>query len=864
MEKSRIIGKAKGVFRRPTPEVSIDSKRIVGAPDALQPTVLEAQFLGVVEELKEGMDDASVDAVIHDRARQYLEDNGISEADDPDIFDANYHLIRHIAYHSRDKWREHEDAIGKTPEAYMKDDLEKRYSTDAASFQEETERYAKRLAEMLAKRSRDLTFTHKGEIESLKEEFSDMIRATATELYLSQEATRDHDELTQDIEDFLDDQIRLVGNHLADTRLQKAASRNRVVDFAIRKWASWGPQNLSGDHKLFSVETFKQLFSKENLKGNAKKSVVIMGATAVTTAVTAPFVGAAAGVAGVAAGAWAATRVAKSIAVQKISSAGSEERVAEAQRAEMNRLFNSIASEEDDDIRERIRYIDQEMAANLNKGLSNDELVAERADLDSRLQSQQHDRLLDAMTERVDSIWRRNRNRTLGAIGLGLAFGGASAGVLHLIGMTDLPENIRQSTTRLFKGVRIGPIGASDNSPPASPPGSPPGAAAANEGGLPSGGGRGEYHTKPSTEAPVVPPGNLPIVGGPGERKDFNLEEYLRHHQDGLIVTKGEGWNQTFHELGVDKSHQGALLKELGPQLVDKGLAYEIDGKFFINKAGGLPHDTTRLIVETARGHGWLDQSVDAPKTALTDISRGEGVLQSLRDAGMEKPTLDDVAKIGPALERAGVGYHAPDLGGTGLYYHDGVMSEKGVAIFQDYADNKLLDNSVSPESALDTDAKQLDAAVKIFAAENGLDGKVDTIDELMTEATKDILHTPYGLEQVIAAGDINHSGSVNDEVQNYVRQFATNRTNFMDALRDAQDGKGLDKLAKYSETIDMVGKALTGITYENADGSRVPVAVFNGKSGHYELSPMPSGIPESARKLIQESAFRSDYRLAA
>lgn len=855
---------------------------LVGVPEVLQPMSLEPRFVDRFSILQNKNNDAvQSNNELTAEIEQFMKEHGVctDPADpsfDKDLHDSVTFAAKEMAFQTVDGWKDRKGpSTDKSPRETYIDELEKHYSkpiwdkmADHGETTDEllrqTEDYSKQLAEELATRSRNIVFTDKQHIESVKEDLSGMIRAMATELYVSEEGTKDHDELVQDIEDFIDDQMRLVANHMAEVRIERASSHNRFFKWASQKWASWGPQDMSGDHKMTSLETWKHLFSKETLTGNLKKSVVMMGATAVGGLIAAP-VAAAAGATGgivagtVAGGMWVANRVAKTIASQKLTAAGTERTVAESQRQEINLLFRNIADRDDDEAAvERIKYIDQEIAANLLSGKNNTALESEKAELQLQLENQFHDRLLDGMTEKVDSIWRRNRNRLIGGIGLGLAFGGVGVGLAHTV---EVPDAISQRVSNMSGKARgvVDQISnmynshVGDTSVPGGNGGYSSGAAAPmpHEGALPTTGMRGAEYNKTAS----LPPSNkLPMLGGNGSvaATPEQYDAYVAEHAAGATVTKGEGWYQTFQELGVKRSDQAALLKELGPQLEEMGWAQKHGDSWWISHPGKLPADVTRLIVEKANGHGYLEGSTGATSDALSHISRGEGVLNSLHEAGLKDANLNDVANVGPALEQAGVAYQAPELGGYGLNYSGGTMSEQGVKIFEDYAADRKLDQAT----------QSLDQVVNSFATEHGLND-VHSLDQLLTDVKSGEANIP-GLSKVITAGDVNHNGSLLDEMRSYLMKSSANKVYFTDALRQAANAHEFGALDKFQSVINAAGKELADLSYALPDGTLRGVATFDTKTGNYHLSDVGENLPEAARQILDKVARRTDYGLAA
>lgn len=61
-------------------------------------------------------------------------------------------------------------------------------------------------------------------------------------------------------------------------------------------------------------------------------------------------------------------------------------------------------------------------------------------------------------------------------------------------------------------------------------------------------------------------------------------------------VVPGEGWYQTFKDMGVPENEWSNLLHKVGPQLQSSGFAYPIGDSFGISSAGPLPKSVLELI----------------------------------------------------------------------------------------------------------------------------------------------------------------------------------------------------------------------------------------------------------------------------
>ena len=202
-------------------------------------------------------------------------------------------------------------------------------------------------------------------------------------------------------------------------------------------------------------------------------------------------------------------------------------------------------------------------------------------------------------------------------------------------------------------------------------------------------------------------------TGAPEAPLESHKPSWSDFDKSARVVTPGEGWYQTFKELGIPKEHWAETLKSAGPDLKDHGWAY-FDGahdEWRISHTGKLPTSALETITNAAHAHG-----VELPSTAsldttagnlqdVTHIEKGEGILQSLHEAGVKSPSLHDVAEVKDSLIASGDAYNAPELGGAGLNLGDGIMSPQGVETLFDYADNGALDQSVVEHAAVATHA---------------------------------------------------------------------------------------------------------------------------------------------------------------
>lgn len=89
--------------------------------------------------------------------------------------------------------------------------------------------------------------------------------------------------------------------------------------------------------------------------------------------------------------------------------------------------------------------------------------------------------------------------------------------------------------------------------------------------------------------------------GGGGNRLNWNdFDPSARN------VTNGEGWNQTFKEMGIPKGEWNDVLKSAGPKLAKLNEAYFDNnaGEWRISRPGQLSSDALRVIASSSRKNG--------------------------------------------------------------------------------------------------------------------------------------------------------------------------------------------------------------------------------------------------------------------
>lgn len=169
-------------------------------------------------------------------------------------------------------------------------------------------------------------------------------------------------------------------------------------------------------------------------------------------------------------------------------------------------------------------------------------------------------KLRSSKVEKTDKINKRARNATLASIAL-LGAGGA---VSHVDTVRDITEGARAGVANWWNELMT------------------PDAPQAVSGEI--GNADGEW-----VDAPEVAPAPEP--------KAPEVPAY-EFSADAGRVDAGEGWYQTFSEMGITSAtEQANLLQKVGPELVARGWAYPmVDGTYGISRPGALPRDVLELI----------------------------------------------------------------------------------------------------------------------------------------------------------------------------------------------------------------------------------------------------------------------------
>lgn len=159
-------------------------------------------------------------------------------------------------------------------------------------------------------------------------------------------------------------------------------------------------------------------------------------------------------------------------------------------------------------------------------------------------------------------------------------------------------------------------------------------------------------------QAPAQLPGadSSPEVGAGSDGQDgvsheVSWADHIEVHPDASVISSGEGWYQTFHELNIPQEHWAALLHDAGPGLVDLGIAYEdpaIGGYgIFMTPDGTMPVEALEHILDTAEQHEFIDAPV-LPEA--TDVAVGSDAMEDT-SLDMGNPAPLELAEVPPFEE---------------------------------------------------------------------------------------------------------------------------------------------------------------------------------------------------------------------
>jgi hypothetical protein len=318
------------------------------------------------------------------------------------------------------------------------------------------------------------------------------------------------------------------------------------------------------------------------------------------------------------------------------------------------------------------------------------------------------------------------------------------------------------------------------------------------------------------------------------------------------VVGAGEGWYETFGNLGVDSDHHAELLRQIGPELYEIGVATPHDGSWWVAAPGELPDEATSLILEAARDNGWHDAiatdaaaySADTPEQVTSDYSvdKGEGLNEFVAEDYDYTLTHDQSMTLGAELEQQGAMYSSDYLqdnyGNPYGLSEPGAVSQATHDTIRDMVDDGLLNNSQSPAESMPTQ----DAPAP---GETG-SGEV-TPDEVVGDSADN--------------GAAQSDSSESTQAAEAADGLSAIEKNLLDAqvsqLIESGNYSILNDINYPMLQLEDLAAKLDPFTFTN---ETTPITEPNASSGEfgqggYEFYDQPAGyaIPEAAREVIVE-----------
>lgn len=627
-----------------SPEAPAPEPHIEGVPDGLQLPALDA-IVGLRATLEaeynsQTTHSQTLDAYIQQGIEARLQQNGITEGDSDETRDeyaTAIDIYRHVASFDEASWLLPISKGKRTPREEAFKEIEKWHQQREEKAEKEAidaglGEIRERYAELLVGRTRKIfEFGHQRiegkhgvdqigrlkNIDQAREEFGDYLSAMATQMAEEFELAKldpanesdktQRDVIAHEIDKFIKEQTELFISTFEEMRADVYKERSGIIKWGLDKWASW-----SADQDP-SQTFWQRITSKENLKNNLKKGVLLGGAGflagAAAGAIAAPFmatVGAGA-VAGLGIGAWITRGLARNVATHKLDAAANSVTIAEKQAQDFRLQRDTLTAQYD----EVMQYKDADLKdVDLDSFKDSFDTDEEFQEFKARVEQARtelkgaaaHEAILGLIDDRTKFYRRQNTTRFMAGTAISVVSGalGAVVGGLvshqigsalhmgggHNITATPKPSSSAQPSAGASAVPTPSPTvtSASPSTSPTASPGATP-----NPGGSPA----------PGTDNP----------GGPKSPGSHELLTFKILGSDERTLSRGEGWYQTFREMGVSAKHRTELLNEVGPYLKEKGLAYwdsnADEWRMNMTENGKLPTSAIRHIAETAHEHGW-------------------------------------------------------------------------------------------------------------------------------------------------------------------------------------------------------------------------------------------------------------------
>lgn len=419
------------------------------------------------------------------------------------------------------------------------------------------------------------------------------------------------------------------------------------------------------------------------------------------------------------------------------------------------------------------------------------------------------DRFYDQSTEFLSKTSREQiknaetikKSAIVGAMGA-VALGGAIGAGIHMAGIAAEAANDHWPAGYLQHRETWGLRDVNPNAP-ATPDNTPPPA------GDPTPGG----NEPPTGEEPPLKP----------EKPDFRVLG-----SDERIISRGEGWYETFREMGVSSKDRVELLKEVGPHLHERGLAYwdsnAHEWRMNMTENGKLPKSAIEYIAQKAHENGIhsdYDKFFDATDAVGQDVTTTHEFSSGAQHIGKGEGFYHELGQIGVSPE------HQAEV----LQQAAPQLYEQGIA----------------------------------YKMNDGLPGINMTPDHLMPQESLETLHQAAIDSNVSDNFTITHEGIVFDELTNEASTTSTVNSEFVvndfgksydaDAQSYYNALKGVDR-SHWQALLNEAAPKLQSIPY---DGK--PLTYPSADGWHFREV---NQLPPVARKIIASIADKHDWTLVA
>lgn len=356
---------------------------------------------------------------------------------------------------------------------------------------------------------------------------------------------------------FIDAEMAATIEGMEAVRADDFRNRNKLVQRGLETWASWATPTVEREENESRAHHFGRSVLKSITTLNTwKKGAVFFALGAGTGALMVPLAGLVGGSAFIAGGATLLARqIARGLAGAKLDSVAGAKTIAERQA---NEMLNDIA----------------------DASVLDDETT--------------HNDLLELAEKMAEGYRKHNRNRLLGGMGISLVVGGGVGSLIN--NFLDLNAAYGKAH-ELIQTI----FGHGGQQTPHVPTPSSSGSA---------GGGTGGHGGVVGGEIPS----DKPDIGGahhPEVDRGDEIKEFIKDHAAARRIDGGEGWLQTFKELGMSPSERRAFLEQYGDDLLKKfpKVTFEMENGepgILMTKNGKMPDEVLKYIVDRAEARGYI------------------------------------------------------------------------------------------------------------------------------------------------------------------------------------------------------------------------------------------------------------------